>query len=220
MAPQLTRMAPDITTGFVREALTRAIRGAGPLPPAAAAADKQLAEQHGDIERGVHQVIENHVRLAGAGGFVTNIGGVVTAAVTVPTNITSLAVIQCRMVAGIAHLWGHDLDDPSVRNAVIVCLLGEQDVARMVRKGRLPGPPSHLATAPVADPVARAEMDRAVSREVAAGLVERVVGKQMASTVAKRVPLVGGLVGAGADGYQTWQVGRYADEELRPRNRR
>ena len=74
--------------------------GAGPLPPAAQAADKQLAEQGGDVDRAVHEVIENHVRLAGAQGFATNIGGLVTAAVTIPANIAGLALIQCRLVAG------------------------------------------------------------------------------------------------------------------------
>ncbi len=213
-------MAPRTATGFVREALTRAISGAGPLPPAAEAADKQLAEQHGDVERAVHEVIENNVRLAGAGGFVTNLGGLVTATLTVPANITGLAVIQCRMVAGIAHLRGYDLEDPRVRNAVVVCLLGEDHVARMVRQRRLPGTPRVLATAPARDPEERATMDHAVSREVAAGLIERVVGKRMASTVARRMPVVGGFVGAGTDGFQTWQVGRYADRELLPRKRR
>jgi hypothetical protein len=32
--------------------------------------------------------------------------------------------------------------------------------------------------------------------------------------------VVGGLVGAGADGFATWRVGRYADRELRSRTRR
>ena len=32
----------------------------------------------------MHEVIENHVRYAGAQGFVTNLGGLVTAAVTIP----------------------------------------------------------------------------------------------------------------------------------------
>ena len=32
--------------------------------------------------------------------------------------------------------------------------------------------------------------------------------------------MVGGLVGAGVDAYATWQIGRYADRELLPRNRR
>ena len=46
--------------------------------------------------RAVHEVIENHVRLAGAQGFATNVGGLVTAAVTIPANIAGLALIQCR----------------------------------------------------------------------------------------------------------------------------
>ena len=81
LAPRIAGLAPGLTTAFVREALNRAIEGVGPLPPAARAADKQLREQHGDVERAVHEVIENHVRLAGAQGFVTNIGGLVTATI-------------------------------------------------------------------------------------------------------------------------------------------
>ena len=68
------------------------------------------------------------MRYAGAQGFVTNLGGLVTAAVTIPANITGLALIECRMIAGIAHLRGYDLDDPRVRNAILVCMLGEDEV--------------------------------------------------------------------------------------------
>ena len=49
--------------------------------------------------------------------------------------------------------------------------------------------------------------------------VTRVVGKRLATTVGRRVPVVGGVVGAGADGFATWKVGRYADRELLPRRR-
>lgn len=216
LAPRLTGLAPELTTAFVREALARAIRGIGPLPPAAAAADKQLAEQHGNVERAVHEVIENHVRYAGAQGFVTNLGGLVTAALTIPTNITGLALIQCRMIAGIAHLRGYDLEDPRVRNAILVCLLGEDSVNGLVKKKKLPAPPMALATAPAHDP----ELDRLISAEVASDLVTKVAGKRLAVTVGRRVPVVGGVVGAGADGFSTWKVGRYADRELLPRSRR
>jgi hypothetical protein len=34
------------------------------------------------------------------------------------------------------------------------------------------------------------------------------------------VPVVGGIVGLGADGFATWRVGRYAGRELLPRSRR
>lgn len=213
LAPKVTGLAPGLTTSFVREALNRAVDGVGPLPPAAAAADKQLREQHGNVERAVHEVIENHVRLAGAQGFVTNLGGLVTAAVTIPANISGLALVQCRMIAGIAHLRGYDLDDPRVRNAVLACLLGEETVTTLVRKKRLPAPPMAIATAPAHD----ADLDRTVSAVVASDLIARVAGKRLATTVGRRVPVVGGLVGMGADGYTTWRIGRYADRELLPR---
>ena len=145
LAPRVTNLAPGLTNAFVREALNRAIRGVGPLPPAAAAAEKQLREQHGDTDRGIHEVIENHVRMAGLQGFVTNLGGLVTAPMTIPANITGLALLQCRMIAGIVHLRGYDLDDPRVRNAILVTLLGEATVNAMVKKKDLPGPPMALA---------------------------------------------------------------------------
>ncbi len=212
----LAELAPGLTAAFVREALHRAIHGVGPLPPAAAAADKQLKEQKGDVERAVHEVIENHIRYAGAQGFLTNLGGVATMAYMVPANITGLALVQCRMVAGIAHLRGYDLSDPRVRNAVLVSMLGESSVAELVRSQKLPAPPMALATAPAHDP----GLDRVISAAVAADLVAKVAGKRVAGSAARRIPFVGGLVGAGADGYITWQVGRYADRELLPLRRR
>jgi hypothetical protein len=213
LAPRVTNLAPGLTTAFVREALNRAIRGVGPLPPAAAAADKQLREQHGNVDRAIHEVIENHVRMAGAQGFLTNLGGLVTMTVTIPANITGLALLQCRMIAGIAHLRGYDLEDPRVRNAILVTLLGQDTVESLVRKKEIPAPPMALATAPASD----AELDRKVSGVVASDLIAKVAGKRLATQVGRRIPVVGGIVGLGADGYATWKVGRYADREWLPR---
>ncbi|KAA1427913.1 EcsC family protein [Nocardioides antri] len=213
VVPKITELAPGLTTSFVREALHRAIAGVGPLPPAAQAAEAQLREQHGDVDKAIHEVIENHVRYAGLGGLVTNLGGLVTAAIIAPANIAGLALIQCRMVAGIAHLRGYDLEDPRVHNAVLVAILGEDSVRKMVKKLQLPAPPMAIATAPSHDP----SLDMTITSAVAADLVGRVIGRRMATTVGKRVPVVGGLVGAGVDGYSTWKVGRYADREFLPR---
>ncbi|MDZ5661477.1 EcsC family protein [Nocardioides sp. zg-1308] len=215
LAPKIPELAPGLTTTFVRVALDRAIRGVGPLAPAAAAADKQLAEQKGDVDRAIHEVIENNVRMAGAQGFVTNVGGLVTMAVTIPANVAGLALLQCRMVAGIAHLRGHDLSDPRVRNAILALLLGEEQVKTLVKKKKLPTTPMALATAPAHDP----SIDGMISAVVATDIIARIAGKRLATTVARRVPVVGGVVGAGADGFLTWKIGRYADRELLPRKR-
>ncbi len=216
VAPRVPRLAPDLTHTFVREALERAIRGAGPLPPAAEAAEKQLREQRGHVGRGIHEVIENHVRYAGAQGLLTGLGGVVTAAVTIPANVAGLALIQARMIAGIAHLRGYDLDDPRVRNAVLTCMLGREIVDQRIEDRKLPGPPMAIATAPVHDP----DLDRVLAAEVASELITRVGGRRLAVAIARRTPVVGGAFGMGADGWATWRVGRYAARELRPRSRR
>jgi hypothetical protein len=213
LAPRIAELAPGLTTTFVREALNRAIVGVGPLPPAAKAAQAQLKEQKGNRDRAIGEIIENHVRYAGAQGFATNLGGIVTMAVAVPANVTGLALIQCRMIAGIVHLRGYDLDDPRVRNGILTCLLGEETVNQMIRKKKLPAPPMALATAPINDP----DLDRVLSAEVASELITKVAGKRLATTIGRRVPVVGGLVGMGADGYATWQIGRYADREFLPR---
>jgi uncharacterized protein (DUF697 family) len=216
VAPHMHRVAPQLTANFVHEALHRALKGIGPLPPAAHSAVKQLEEQGGRVDRAIHEVIENHVRYAGAQGFATNLGGLVTAAVAIPANISGLALLQSRMIAGIAHLRGYDLDDPRVRNAILACMLGEDTVKSLVRKRKLPAPPMAIATAPAHDP----DLNRIVAAEVASEMLTRVAGKRMATFVGRRVPVVGGLVGAGADGFATWQIGRYADRELLPRTRR
>jgi uncharacterized protein (DUF697 family) len=216
LGPSVHRLAPELTTNFVHEALRRAIHGVGLLPGAASAADKQLAEQHGDVEKAIHEVIENHVRYAGAQGFATNLGGMVTAAITIPANISGLALLQCRMVAGIAHLRGYALADPRVHHAVLGCMLGEETVQTLVRKKKLPAPPMAIATAPTHDP----HLDQVMAAEVTSELLTRVAGKRVAVTVGRRVPVVGGLFGASADAFATWRIGRYADRELLRRTMR
>ncbi|MBE7324553.1 EcsC family protein [Nocardioides sp. Y6] len=216
IAPQVAQAAPGVTSRAVLEALDRAIDGVGPLKPAVHAAEKQLAEHNGDALRAVRDVVENHVRLSGIQGFVTNIGGLATAAVTMPTNVVGLAVLQARMIAGITHLSGHDVADPRVRNAVLAAMLGEEGVEQMVKKGRLPGSPLTLATAQVHDP----ELRTLLATEVGAFLVSKVAGRRLVTVAGRRVPVVGGVVGAGADGWSTWRVGRYAEKEFTPLRKR
>ncbi|WP_104105205.1 EcsC family protein [Nocardioides sp. 616] len=216
LAPKIGQLAPNVTSRAVLEAFNRAVDGIGPLPGAAAAAEKQLAEQKGNVERAIHEVIENNVRLAGGQGFATNLGGLITLAVALPANITGLALIQCRMIAGIAHLKGHDLDNPRVRNAVLATMLGEDQVNGLIKNKKLPGTPMALATAPVLDET----LSVLLAGEVATFLISKVAGKRLATMAGRRIPVVGGVVGAGADGYSTWRAGRYADRELLPRNRR
>lgn len=214
--PQAHRLVPGITESFVHEALDRAIRGLGPLTGARDAARKALEDNAGKPDRAVLDLITKHMQYAGAQGFATNLGGLVTAVVSIPVNLVGLTVIQARLVAAIAHVRGYDLDDPRVRNAILTCLIGEDAVEKLVRKQHIPAPPMALATAPRHDPL----LEQTLAAEVTAELITRLAGKRVASTVGRRVPVVGGVVGAGTDAFATWQVGRYASRELLPRARR
>jgi uncharacterized protein (DUF697 family) len=210
LAPWGVKVAPPQAIKFVRQVLELSIDGFGRYPSAAEAGRKRLATNGGDVERAIHDVIETHVRLAGVQGFATNLGGVVTLAVTIPANVAGLALLQCHMVATIAHLRGYDLDDSRVRNAVLACMLGEDGVEDLVQKKRLPSSPMGIATAPAHDPA----LDHRLAVEVTQELVTKVGGKRVATSVGRRVPILGGGIGAVADAFSTWRVGRFADRSL------
>lgn len=209
------KIAPKVTSGYVREILERAIDGYGPIKAAAASADARLVEADGDVEHAITDAIGQHVRYAGMQGFATNLGGGVTLAVSIPANVTGLALLQSHLVAMIAYLRGYDLGDARVRNAILACLLGEDSVGDMIKKKKLPGTPMAIATSPVHDPA----LDTTVGRVVTTELIAKVTGRRMALVVGRRVPLLGGGVGAATDAYSTHQIGTYASGQLRDRRR-
>ena len=209
-------VAPSIASGYVRTMLDKAIDGVGPLRSAAATADSRLVDAGGDVEDAVKSLLRLHVGLAGVQGFVTNLGGIAALAVAIPANVVGVTLVQCHLVAGIAHLRGYDLEDPRVRNAILACMLGEDAVRDLVRTTSLPSSPMGIATSPVHDPA----LDELISREVTTDLVARTAGRRAVTMVGRRVPLLGGVVGGGSDALMTWQIGQYAARELRDRNLR
>jgi hypothetical protein len=213
VTPVALKSAPGLASNFLRQAFDRAVDGTGPLRGAAEAADLRLADHDGNQGRAIASLVDAHVKLAGIQGFVTNLGGALTMSVTVPANISGLALLQAHMIGGIAHLRGYDLADPRVRNAVLACMLGEDSIHALVKKGKLPSSPMAIATAPSYDPT----LDDRIATQVAGELIARAAGKRTLAALGRKMPLVGGGVGAVTDGYATYQVGRYAAKELRRR---
>jgi hypothetical protein len=72
-----------------------------------------------------------------------------------------------------------------------------------------------LATSPVHDPALDALIGTAVTTEV----LGKVGGRRAALFVGRRIPLLGGGVGAVTDAMSTYQIGAYASRELRTRRR-
>jgi hypothetical protein len=210
------RVAPSVASQYVRAVLDKAIDGVGPLRSAAASADSKLVDAGGDVETAISRLIRLHATLAGAQGFVTNLGGVAALAVALPANVAGVTLVQCHLIAGIAHLRGYDLNDPRVRNAILVCMLGEDSAQGLVKKSTIPASPLGIATAAAHDPT----LDEHISRELTTDLIARTAGRRAVTLIGRRVPLLGGFVGGGSDALMTWQLGRYATKELVDRNLR
>jgi uncharacterized protein (DUF697 family) len=210
------RLEPVTTTGpqaagtMLRRILEVAIDGTGRFPSARSTAAKHLQKQGGSIDAAIESLIDTHVGLGTAQGFVTNLGGVVVAAVTIPANLVGVAVVQVRMIATIAHLRGYDIDDRRVRTALVMCLLGGEQIGRRITNGKLPTTPLAVATAPVFDP----NLDARVAEAAVGSLLARVGGKHLPLLMARRIPLLGGGVGAVYDGVSTYQIGQFAKGEL------
>lgn len=206
------RAAPAIATRGARQFVDRAINGFPGFPGAVEVARRHLARRK-DVDRAIRDVIDQHIRLAGAQGFATNIGGLVTMPVAIPANLAGIALLQVRMVAAIQHLRGYDVSDPRVRVAALMVLLGEDEVKDGIKQGDLPGDPHDVA-------VAVGELDPMLTDRVGAhvtqALVTRVGGKHATLTVTRRIPVIGGAVSAGVDAYSTYTIGRYADREFPP----
>lgn len=77
-------------------------------------------------------------------------------------------------------------------------------------KGVLPSSPLLVATAPVFD----ARLDAQVARAPLDRSLNQLTGKRLGVWVGKRIPLVGGGVGAAVDGWSTLSVARHAMHEF------
>jgi uncharacterized protein (DUF697 family) len=210
----LPQKALPTAGGMLKRLVDAAVDGIDPLPSARVSAGRYL-EKRGDVDQAIDALVAQHIAMASAQGFVTNLGGILTAIVTTPANLTGVIVIQIRMVACIAHLRGYDVNDNRVRTAMLMCLLGEEELAEGIATGTLPTTPLAVATAPVFD----AQLDQVVCERVVTALLSGMGGKRLTAMMGRRIPLVGGGVGAAYDGYATHRIGVCARTHLVNRRR-
>ncbi len=208
-----TKAAPMAGPLVGRQLLSKAIDGFPGFPGAREVARKQL-EKTRDVESAIKGVQDLHIRLAGVQGFVTTFGGIPALAVTLPANMTALGLLLVRQAAAIAHLRGHDLNEPRVQLAVLMAALGQDEVQTAVDKHLLPGRPYDVANSvgPLAD-----DLYERISRLTISALTSRVTGKRAALVVTRRIPIIGGGVGGAVDAFTIHNFGKYADAEFPPK---
>jgi hypothetical protein len=110
-------VAPGVlpVAALLEKAWVLAHDGFGPAGPARVLSVRELeAEYRRLCPRGsphaiaLRELLPAQVRRAVGGGFVTGLGGLVTAAVALPANVMALTVLQIRLVCVIARLAGWD----------------------------------------------------------------------------------------------------------------
>ncbi|PID53105.1 MAG: hypothetical protein CSA58_08165 [Micrococcales bacterium] len=185
-------------TALVNRLIAFGISGLGPLDSVQEVAAEALQEAGGDREKAIDTIVSSHYKLVAAQGFATGIGGFVTLPVALPANVAGFFTLATRAIGAIAHLRGHDLSDPQVRTAIMLTLMGSD------AKGLLGKVQGVTVTGKLADAAADGLPPATLmflNKGVGFHLLSQA-GKQRISRVLGRgVPLVGGVVGAGAD---TW----------------
>ena len=145
--------------------------------------------------------IDHWIRLAytqaGAAGFVTNLGGLLTLPISLPANFLGTAAVQLRMIIKIAASRGYDVNSDEVKAFVFACMLGNAAVDALKDAGVRVG----MRLAP-------AVLQR-LNQTVLTRLVARF-GTMGAVNLTKVVPLLGGVIGGGLDAASTRVVGRMA----------
>lgn len=58
-------------------------------------------------------------------GFLTSLGGILTLPVSVPASQFALWVVSARLAGAIAVCYGYDLNDVTVQESVLLCLMGD-----------------------------------------------------------------------------------------------
>lgn len=207
------KLLPKATSSSLHKIMDVAIYGSGKLPSAKTSAVFALSKFK-NREKAINFLISSMISVSGAQGFLTNLGGVASLAISLPANIAAMAMAQAHLVATIAHLRGYDITDSRVRNAISMCLMGEEEIENHIAASRIPSTPFAVATAPMADPKLHETIDKLVTNS----LLGAASGKHALVLLAKKVPMVGGGIGAVQDSWRSWEIAKYAKKQFPARN--
>ncbi|MEU0987105.1 EcsC family protein [Streptomyces sp. NPDC005953] len=206
------------------------VNGVGPITGSATWAEDRLSRRQGaeyrapgedqrrspqdmkdDIDAVVARLIKESVAAAGAQGFITGLGGLLTASVTIPANVAASFAVNMRMAGAIAHLRGWDIRDPHARTVAMMLAIGMSTqrvlAAFGVKAGQKFGE-QMIKKIPIT-------MIRAINKKAGTHLVAKYGTQRAAITLAKGIPILGGLVGGAVDAGATAVIGRATDKAMR-----
>lgn len=205
---------PDADPGAIDRLVTMLVdtglEGRGPLSSARELADKALAKHGGDRESAIGAVARSTTLTGGLGGFVTGIGGFLTMPVSLPVNVAEFYIQAVRMVGSIATLRGYDIDEPRIRTAVLLTLVGSDSDAVLKKAGMTTASGRITSYALTGlPPGALMIVNKAVGFRLMRGVSEKVL-----SRFGRGIPVAGGLVGGGIDMFMMKKIADHAMKEF------
>lgn len=205
----VTSKGDQLANALIQQLLKVIDEGVGPLTGARGYATSRL-QTTGDREAAIRRVVRETVATAATAGFVTGLGGFISLPVTLPANIAGQAVLNARMVAAIAHLRGWDLGDEVVRQAVLITVAGGSPNQVLRQFGVTVGR-KLTETAIKRLPIT---VIREINKKVGFMLIAKYGTKRSVVTLAKGVPIAGGLVGGAVDASFTKTVSALAKKSF------
>lgn len=165
----------------------------------------RLLEETGTREGATDAAISLATVLGGGTGFLFGLPGFLLTPITLPANVVGAAGIQLHLAATIAAIGGHDTDDPEVRAACVACL--EKKVGRAG---------SNEPEEEVARRAGIKVLERLIrlAGESAARGVGWAARRTLLRRIGRRIPGVGGILGATSDGLMTRHVGACARDRF------
>ena len=158
-----------------------------------------------DPKKNVNSLIRWQNTKAGASGFLTGLGGIITMPVTIPVNLASVIYVQIRMIAAIAHIGGYDLKDDKVKTLVYVCMAGNgakdilKDVGIIIGKKMTTQAIKNISGKTIT----------IINQKIGFRLLTKF-GEKGAINLGKTIPFIGGLIGGTFDTITTNTIGNIA----------
>ena len=198
----LQKKMPEILT----RAYTLAVNGVVGIGSAEDLAHEYLHSNNYDKLEAINSLIRWQNTKAATGGFITNLGGLITLPVSIPANLVTSIYIQLRMIAAIASISGKELGDDKIKTLCILCLTGNNSAEILKQAG-----------IKIAEKYTAGLIQKYITRDIII-YINKAVGFRLITkagstgilNLTKAVPIVGGLVGATFDGITTNIIGNTA----------
>ncbi len=128
-------------------------------------------------------------------GLVTGMGGLITLPITLPTSMVSSWIIQARLCAAVADIYGHDTNDERVQLMVILTILGDGGKEILKEAGVEVGKQMTISLIKNLTP----KIIKELNKQVGFKLITKTTEKSLMGTLGRLIPVAGGIIAGSID---------------------